>query len=419
MRRFKFTATSLARYLVAPSSASRQVVVWDADTRGLGAYRGKTGAGSYFVHYRVGARQRKATLGRVNEIALADARVRAAEIVLAARQGRAPDEKKPAEEAPVEEAGHLTLADAFAEYTKSLGRKEASPKTLELNEHNWRKMLAPHAGRELRTLTRREVRAWHEGWGPIGPTSANQGARLLRAVYNYADKRLADDLPANPCVAVEFFAERGTRRVLSWEDLPGWWGRVLELQNPVRRAYWKLLLFSGLRMTDAATVRWEDLRGGVLHRPSPKGGRSRAYDLPVTRQVREILDEAREAAERLRPGSPWAFPANSACGHVLNMRERVAFPGVWPHDLRRTYATACAEAGVDPYTIKLLLNHAMDKGDVTARYVRPSAGHVADAAQRVADFLEGSVLQTAETAVILAAAPPILSRLRNWRFRAA
>ncbi|GEP12022.1 integrase [Methylobacterium gnaphalii] len=361
-------------------------MVWDTETRGLGAYRGKTTSGSFFVHYRVGRRQRKLTLGRVNELSVADARARTVEIVAAAHQGRdLVDERQLAERT------RLTLSNAFSEYTASLTRKAASPKTLALNAHNWRKMLSPHGGRELRTLTRRDIRSWHEGWGSIGPTAANQGARLLRAVYNFADKRLVDDLPANPCVAVEFFPERGTRRVLSWEDLPEWWGQVLTLSNPVRRSYWKLLLFSGLRMTDAATVRWEDLRDGVLHRPNPKGGRTRAYDLPLTRQAQIIFEEARAAALQLDPKSPWVFPADSSFGHVQNMRELKAFPGVWPHDLRRTYATACAEAGVDPYTIKLLLNHAMDKTDVTSRYVQPSAGHVANAAQRVADFLDGKL----------------------------
>jgi integrase len=73
------------------------------------------------------------------------------------------------------------------------------------------------------------------------------------------------------------------------------------------------------------------------------------------------------------------------------MREKTAFPNVWPHDIRRTYATACAEAGVDPYTIKLLLNHVADGSDVTARYIKPSSSHVTRAAQSVADFIEAKL----------------------------
>lgn len=80
----------------------------------------------------------------------------------AARQGR-----DVVAEQEAANQSQLTLADALAEYMKALTRKDASPKTLQLNEHNWRKMLASYATRELRTLTRREVRAWHEGWGRI------------------------------------------------------------------------------------------------------------------------------------------------------------------------------------------------------------------------------------------------------------
>ena len=167
MRRFKFTTTAPARHLTPPQAGTPQTIVWDAETQGLGAYRGKTGPSTFFVHFRLDGRQRKATLGRVGEVALPNARERAVEILAAARQGRDVAEERAAEHA------RLTLADAFAAYTEALRRKQASPKMLPLNDHNWRKMLAPHGPRDLRTLTRREVRAWHENWGHIGPTAAN------------------------------------------------------------------------------------------------------------------------------------------------------------------------------------------------------------------------------------------------------
>ncbi len=169
-------------------------------------------------------------------------------------------------------------------------------------------------------------------WGQIGPTAANQGARLLRAIYNYADRKLADDLPTSPCVAVEFLKERGTRRVLSWDELPGWWDKVVTLGNPVRR-----VLLEAAAVVWAAHVgrgydRWEDVRGNVLRRPNPKGGRRPCLRPAAYFAAAHVFAEAREAAERLHQGS-LGLPAESACGHVTNMRELKAFPGVWPHDL--------------------------------------------------------------------------------------
>ncbi|GEP11248.1 hypothetical protein MGN01_30930 [Methylobacterium gnaphalii] len=36
MRKFKFSATNLARYLNVPQKVGAQVVVWDTEARGLG-----------------------------------------------------------------------------------------------------------------------------------------------------------------------------------------------------------------------------------------------------------------------------------------------------------------------------------------------------------------------------------------------
>lgn len=385
MKRFKFSNATLGNNLKPPPEGVSQTIVWDTETRGLGAYRGRTGAGTFFVHYRVGPRQRKKAIGRINEVTVAEARQQTLELVVAAKQGR-----DIVEERAKTLQKQITLGDAYNAYTQSLERRHASSNTLRLNESNWRAMLLPYATRELHRITRSDVRNWHTSWGKRGPTRANQGARLLRTIYNHAYKSV-EGLPPNPCIAIEYFKERETRRILTWEELPDWNAKVEKLSNPIRKAYWRLLLFSGLRMTDAATIRWKDVQDDFLHRPNPKGGRTKAFNLPITRQLRGILDEVRQSSGLLFPGSEWVFPAESRFGHVNNMREKTAFPNVWPHDIRRTYATACAEAGVDPYTIKLLLNHVADGSDVTARYIKPSSSHVTRAAQSVADFIEAKL----------------------------
>jgi len=385
MNRFKFSNATLASNLKPPPEGVSQVIVWDTETRGLGAYRGQSGAGTFFVHYRVGPRQRKKAIGRINEITVAEARQQCLELIVAAKQGR-----DVVEERNKTLQKQITLGDAYNAYTKSLERKGASTNTLRLNKSNWNAMIARYSNRELHRIGRADVVSWHTSWGKRGPTRANQGARLLRTIYNHTYKSV-EGLPPNPCIAIEYFKERETRRVVTWGELPSWISKVEALPNPIRKAYWKLLLFSGLRMTDAATIRWADIHDDILHRPNPKGGRTKAFNLPITRQLRSILEEVRQSSGLLFPGSPWVFPAESKQGHVLNMREKTAFPKVSPHDIRRTYATACAEAGVDPYTIKLLLNHVADGSDVTARYIKPSYSHVIHAAQSVADFIEARI----------------------------
>jgi hypothetical protein len=59
--------------------------------------------------------------------------------------------------------------------------------------------------------------------------------------------------------------------------------------------------------------------------------------------------------------------------------------------LRRTFATACVEAGLDPYTTKRLLNHTVARGDVTALYVKHSGEFLKAEMERVSQYVSSKV----------------------------
>jgi hypothetical protein len=57
---------------------------------------------------------------------------------------------------------------------------------------------------------------------------------------------------------------------------------------------------------------------------------------------------------------------------------------------RRSFASQAVECGVDPYTLKFLLNHSAESGsDVTQRYIRPSFEHLKAAAEKIAARIIG------------------------------
>lgn len=68
------------------------------------------------------------------------------------------------------------------------------------------------------------------------------------------------------------------------------------IQNPIRHDLQLFILLTGLRSTDAKTVRWEhiDFEAGTLHRPKPKGGEQRAFTVPVSQAVLDILRRRRD-----------------------------------------------------------------------------------------------------------------------------
>ena len=380
MSRFNFTRASVQKYLMDAGSGVPGGIAYDEDVAGLGIYRNANGSGTYFLHYRVCGRQRKHTLGRFGQLPISEVRAKASALLVAAREGR-----DPIAERRIRDQASLTLGDAYAQYVGALEKRDSSAVTFRHFSSLWKVMLSEHRNREVACISKRMVRDWHQTWGARGPSSANHAARLLRSIINYAHK-ITDGLPPNPCSAIEHFRETQSRPVLALRQLPDWRLKVDALENPIRAAYWRFLLFTGLRATDAATIRLADLADHKLHRPLPKGGAAKAFDLPLSRQAIQILKDAHSLSRKAHPESPYAFASASKSGHIANMRED-SFP-VTPHVLRRTYATACIEAGVDPFTVKLLLNHQPDKSDVTARYIKPSHEFLMGRVQAVADLIE-------------------------------
>lgn len=135
-------------------------------------------------------------------------------------------------------------------------------------------------------------------------------------------------------------------------------------------------------------MRWEDIQDSWLNRPKPKGGEDFAFDLPLSQTLQEIISEARAVRNVVFPDSPYVFPANSASGHLSAPKEKT-FLDITPHMLRRSFATACVEAGLDPYTTKRLLNHRVSGNDVTSLYVQPSREFVLERMQIVSEYISG------------------------------
>jgi integrase len=275
--KFAFTIARLTRFFQDDPRA----IAWD-ETRGLGCYRCGDGSLSLFAHYRCGTRQKKRVLGKVTELSLPEARRQATELLLNGRNG-----KDLIAESQAKANGGLTLSLAYAEYTSALRRKGCSPATLRLNDKNWRLYLSKYGSRELSSLTKTEVRTLHSAWRPHGPVAANAAGRLFRTVFNYAIAKLTDERLTNPCVGIEWFAQKNVRKTI--DDLPAFMAAVSRLDNPIRVGFWRIAILTGLRKNDIATMRWEDVKEDRIRVPHPK--MARPFDCPMTGALRAALDD--------------------------------------------------------------------------------------------------------------------------------
>ena len=134
-------------------------------------------------------------------------------------------------------------------------------------------------------------------------------------------------------------------------------------------------LMTGLRRGEICALRWEDYsEDGTLHvcrsvrykggcpslgEPKTDGGK-RTILLPMS--VKKLLDKRKETAV-----SDWIFPhpkndslplpPMSAYRKLKSLLHKADLPDMRFHDLRHTFSTTAASAGVDPKTLPALLGH--------------------------------------------------------------
>lgn len=283
----------------------------------------------------------------------------------------------------------LTLDRAYDMWKR---QKARSPLTLRGAEDLMRLHFSAWRTRPLEKLSRQEVQRRHEQiTASAGPAAANNAMRLFRSLWNQA-MRLDPGLPVAPTIAVIWNQQPTKDESHLYENLQDWWSRLDDVvTNPMRIALYRFALLTGLRANDVRTMRWENVRGDTLHLPTPKGGPTRAFQIPLVTAHSDLLDEARRVAAR--PGCPWVWPANSESGHVtdltLSIAESRSFADLpWSmHSLRRVFISAAVEVGLSHYEIGLLVNHNLP--GVTGSYVAKRLD-LRGAMQKVVDRLRPS-----------------------------
>lgn len=138
-----------------------------------------------------------------------------------------------------------------------------------------------------------------------------------------------------------------------------------------------LMLWGGLRVSEARMARWSDLADGWVQ-VRGKGGRERRVPIPPG-------PLSRLQSWRLRCGSPWIVPSTVDASRPASyswVRERTwDVAGCRPHQLRHTYATSLLEAGADLRVVQEALGHASPATTAVYTAVRPE--RMAEAAERL------------------------------------
>jgi integrase len=151
------------------------------------------------------------------------------------------------------------------------------------------------------------------------------------------------------------------------------WGDLEELML--------LLMFdSGLRISEAAAVRWCDLHPNAyaVDVRRGKGGKPRRAWISVA--TRELLMQYPPAWRRSQ-ATIWRLSIRTLRRRVAEACRRAGVPYCNPHGLRHSFATHALEGEIDPITIKHAMGHS--RLAVTEIYTHPRRGPMRQIAERM------------------------------------
>lgn len=360
-----------------PLTETGQYAVRDTEVRGFMVVVGKT-ARTFTVQLQVmelgRSKDVRKAIARVGDMKTKDARDAALKMIGDLRTGTTK---------PGGRGRGVTLGEAWADYRDhhlTRAGRERSPGTIANYRDHMERVLKDWQDASLAELAENPalVRDRHRRiTQENGPYIANGCMRSVRAIYNWARKKMDRTLPPDPPVdSSDFNTEERRDTGMGPDELPAWYAQLMALANPVRREFHLFTLLSGSRPGALKRARWEhlDVARRLLHFPDPKGGAKKAFDMPLSREMLRCLWRARRAGRVLhaRQVATFIFPGDTATGHLVEHKEDRADLSKWANDLRQTFANMATAAGVPLFFVKVLMNHSQG-GDVTLGYVTVDA----------------------------------------------
>lgn len=328
------------------------------------------------------------SLGRVGVVTLDQARKEAIRV-----QGRVSLGNDPANNRQ-DDLAEACVRDLSERYMND--HCEGRCKESTINAHNWllNKFILPRfAARRLSELTTQDIGRFHQSLRPT-PYNANRCLGLLKAMYSCAEQRGLMPPNSNPARPIHPFRERKRQRYLSPEEFVRLFDAIDSQErfgviDRYQAAAIRLLALTGCRRGEILQLTWDnfDLRNRRLtffkHKTDHQGIKS----VPLNDEAFDILQSLPRKND-----NPFVIAGRKPGARLINLRkpwlrviEVAGLEDLRLHDLRHSFASAAASAGVPIQIVGALLGHASPQS--TARYA-----HLYDDPLRNASRLTGSII---------------------------
>lgn len=378
---------------VSPNAKQAQDFYRDSAIPGFGLRVMDTGTKSFIVEKRIAGKVKRITLGKYGNLTVEQAKKEAMKLLGDVATGNDPIAQK-----QNDKVQRITLLDTFNDYLAT--RKDLKPGTVENYKKNLNWAFEDWLMKPITSITKDMVEQRHREVGKRSHSSANNGMRILRALFNHARKKYEDDqgksvIVVNPVDRISnnraWYKVPRKQTLLRPHQLKPWYEATLQLNNATTRDYLHFLLFTGLRRSEASRLEWSEVDFDSNTFTILETKNSNIHTLPLSTYLRSLLLSRYE--ER---SSPFVFPSDSERGYLIEPRTAVTrvstLSGVTftLHDLRRTFITIAESLDVPAYALKRLLNHK-DINDVTAGYIISDVRRLQEPMEKISSYILSKV----------------------------
>jgi len=368
---------------------TNQTFYRDSATPGFGLRVTSGGTKSFIVEKRIQGKVKRVTLGKYGNLTVEQGRDAAMRFLSEVATG-----KNPIAEKKNLRIRNATLLEAFEDYLAS--RKDLKPSTINDYRRSINGPFLMWQTKRLTEITKDMVQLRHASLGKRSKARANNAMRVLRAVFNHAIAKYEDNYGyqvalSNPVDRLSqthaWYKVNRRQTLIKPHELPDWFAASRQLNNETTRHYLYLLLFTGLRRSQASGLKWEDVDFKDKTLTINETKNHQLHVLPLSDFLYELLKKRHADKD-----SPYVFPSDSERGYLVEPRTAVKrvseLSGITftLHDLRRTFIAIAENLDIPGYALKQLLNHK-EPNDVTVDYIASNVDRLREPMQQITDFI--------------------------------
>jgi len=377
----KLTDTAI-RTIASPPSGNR--ITYDTQVKGFGVRVTTAGTKSFVLNYRADGIERRITIGSFPDWTVAAAREQAKSLKRRIDVGTDPMGDRHAErEAPT----IATLAERYLAEHATRKRERSAKEDASL----LRQLILPKLGKlRVAAVRRTDIEAFHREVSKATPVRANRALSLLTKMFNLAiGWEMRTD---NPCKGIERNPEDKRERYLAPSELERLMASLSAHPNQTSANVVRLLLLTGARRGEVLGATWDqfDLETGVWTKPAATTKQKKVHRIPLSAPARQLLAEMLAKAD-----GPALFPGRRGNEQQTDLKrfwasvcKAAALEGVRVHDLRHSYASYLASAGLSLPVIGALLGHRSPI--TTQRYAHLMDDPLRAATERVGEIVAGA-----------------------------